>query len=78
MDLRAKVETEVHKEATVPSAPNYSVDDEIEARQARFEAVIDEYNAANRSSPLTVINSERLAGASVALPAGWHGGWKCR
>lgn len=39
--------------AQAAPAKNFSVDDEIEAREAKFEATLDEYNATTGSEPLT-------------------------
>lgn len=34
-------------------AKNFTVDDEIEAREAKFEAAVDEYNAGTTAAPDT-------------------------
>jgi hypothetical protein len=34
-----------------PAAKNFTVDDEIEAREAKFEAAVDEYNAGTTAAP---------------------------
>jgi hypothetical protein len=63
MDLRARVEADVHKEASHAPALN-SVDEEIEAREGRFEAVVEEYNEASGSEPVT-----EPSGASPVEPS---------
>jgi hypothetical protein len=42
-DLRARVQAE--EKPTAPPAPNYQVDDEIEAQEAMKEGAIEEYTA---------------------------------
>ena len=34
-----------------PPAKDFTVDDEIEAREAKFEAAVDEYNAGTTAAP---------------------------
>jgi hypothetical protein len=49
-----------------PVAKNFTVDDEIEAREAKFEAAVDEYNAGTTAAPDSPAPDDAVSGEGGA------------